>query len=152
PTNAAERVRLYGDDDRCRAQVFRAVFRDGYSCERCGDRDYRWLPRYHLECCGCQSRRSLLTGTIFEQTKKTLIEWFKVMDYLRRHAVTASRLAERFDFNYKTALLWLDKLRIVMGGMITKTRPTPVDEPRRLSRFERLLEERRGTLVMNWHR
>jgi hypothetical protein len=154
PADAVERAQLFGDDDRCRGQVFCVRFPDGFLCDRCDSREYSWLERYRLKCRSCGARQSLLKGTIFEQTKKKLIEWFKAIDYLRRFNVSSLQLARHFDFNPKTGWLWMQKLRTAMQGAITRSRADAPTAPEgtRLTHAQRGLEARRGGLVLDWRR
>ncbi len=83
----AEFDRLFPNEEACWAYLAARRWPDGVRCARCGnDHVYESKARpWHWQCmkCGPKPRSpyrfSLKTGTIFEETKKPLLEWFKVL-------------------------------------------------------------------------
>lgn len=91
--------KAYGTDEQCRAYILRKRWQDGkVKCSRCGSdrvfqpksRPYHWvcksgaqvIDRKSGEIAECDKRNgyrfSIITGTIFEDTKIPLHIWFKV--------------------------------------------------------------------------
>src|SRR5688572_26162376 len=59
-----------GSDEQCRDYLLKARWPDGFRCERCGHGEACALKtKIVYECTACGKQRSLLAGTIFEQTK-----------------------------------------------------------------------------------
>lgn len=84
--------RRFPDEESARAHLFRLRWRDGkVTCPRCGKPDkvyrrkakagetvsYKWICKDPEECKGYGF--SLTTGTIFEDTKIPLRDWFRVL-------------------------------------------------------------------------
>lgn len=76
---------LFPTDDACKAYLTRRRWPDGVvKCPRCGN-DKLWALKarpFHWQCTQCGPREyrfSVLVGTIFEDTKVGLREWFRVI-------------------------------------------------------------------------
>jgi len=66
-------IERFGTDERCHAYLFQKRWPDGFCCRACGHRQAWRLGRRNIyECAACGQQRSLLKGTIFEQTKLVL--------------------------------------------------------------------------------
>jgi transposase-like protein len=86
----AEFDRLFADEESCRTYLFPRRWPNGVRCVRCqNDHVYESKARpWHWQCkkCGKNNRApyrfSLTTGTIFEETKKPLLMWFKVLHFM----------------------------------------------------------------------
>ena len=77
----------FGDEGRCRDYLARQKWPDGFRCRTCTADRAHYLPsRKTFECAACGHQESLIAGTMFEQTKKPLREWFLAIFY-----VTASK-------------------------------------------------------------
>jgi len=79
--------RLFPNEEACCTYLLARRWPQGVHCPRCGnDHVYASKARpWHWQCmkCGPKPRSpyrfSLKTGTIFEETKKPLLQWFKVL-------------------------------------------------------------------------
>jgi Transposase zinc-ribbon domain len=70
-------IARFGTDEQCRDHLFEARWPGGFRCRTCGHDDAYVLARRNIyECAACGQQHSLLTGTIFEQTKTGLAKWF----------------------------------------------------------------------------
>ena len=77
----------FGDEDQCRDYLARQKWPEGFRCRTCNADRAHYLPsRKTFECAACGHQESLIAGTMFEQTKKPLREWFLAIFY-----VTASK-------------------------------------------------------------
>ena len=77
----------FATDAQCRAYLFAQRWPEGFGCTGCGHGvAYSHRRRLIEECAACGKQHSLLTGTIFEQTKTDLAKWF-----LAIYLVTSSK-------------------------------------------------------------
>jgi transposase-like protein len=70
-----------------------------------------------FQCCGCRRQTSATAGTIFQDTRKPLVMWFRAMWYVtsQKNGVSAMGLQRVLGLgNYETAWTWLHKLRRAM--------------------------------------
>lgn len=70
-----------------------------------------------FQCCSCRSQTSATAGTIFQDTRKPLVMWFRAMWYVtsQKNGVSAMGLQRVLGLgNYETAWTWLHKLRRAM--------------------------------------
>jgi transposase-like protein len=111
-------VARFGTDEQCREHLFKARWPEGFRCRACGHDDAYVLARRNIyECAACGQQHSLLTGTIFEQTKTDLAKWFLAI-YLvtsSKGGISAMELQRQMGFgSYQTAWSWLHKIRKAM--------------------------------------
>ena len=70
-----------------------------------------------LECRKCGHQTSVTAGTIFQDTRKPLVDWFRAMYWVTTQKNGASALGLQMVLglgSYKTAWTWLHKLRRAM--------------------------------------
>ena len=70
-----------------------------------------------LQCCTCRRQTSVTAGTIFQDTRKPLVLWFRAMWYVTSQKNGASALGVQRVLglgSYETAWTWLQKLRRAM--------------------------------------
>ena len=70
-----------------------------------------------FQCCGCRRQTSATAGTIFQDTRKPLVMWFRAMWYVtsQKHGASALGLQRVLGLgSYETAWTWLHKLRRAM--------------------------------------
>jgi transposase-like protein len=111
-------IARFGTDEQCRDHLFEARWPGGFRCRTCGhDEAYVLARRNIYECAACGQQHSLLTGTIFEQTKTGLAKWFLAI-YLvtsSKGGISAMELQRQMGFgSYQTAWSWLHKIRRAM--------------------------------------
>lgn len=111
-------IARFGSDEQCRDYLFRQRWPDGFRCRACGQGEAYALGRRNIyECAACGQQHSLLTGTIFEQTKTGLARWFLAI-YLvtsSKGGIAATELQRQMGFgSYQTAWSWLHKIRRAM--------------------------------------
>jgi transposase-like protein len=123
-----------GTDERCHAYLFQKRWPDGFCCRACGHRQAWRLGRRNIyECAACGQQHSLLTGTIFEQTKTGLAKWFLAI-YLvsaSKGGISALELQRQMGFgSYQTAWTWRHKIRraMVRPGRAALTAQVEADE------------------------
>lgn len=125
--------RRFASAEACRAYLVRLRWPEGVRCLRC--QSVRVWPasrgRYHCATCGFQT--TVLTGTIFQDTKQDLRLWFRAMWYVtnQKSGVSALGLQRTLGLgSYQTAWTWLQKLRTAMvrPGRERLTEEVEVDE------------------------
>jgi transposase-like protein len=114
-------IARFGTDEQCRDHLFKARWPEGFRCRACGHDDAYVLARRNIyECAACGQQHSLLTGTIFEQTKTDLAKWFLAI-YLvtsSKGGISAMELQRQMGFgSYQTAWSWLHKIRRAHAGL-----------------------------------
>jgi transposase-like protein len=119
PPDLPSFVARFGSDEQCHDYLFGQRWPDGFACRACGhQRAWRLRRRRHLyECAVCGQQHSLLTGTVFEQTKTGLARWFLAIDLVssRKGGISAVELQRQLGLrSYQTAWTWLHKLRRAM--------------------------------------
>lgn len=108
----------YPDDGACFAYLERKKWPKGYTCERCGAREYyRIRMGRFVQCKGCGRQESVVSGTMFEKSKVPIRKWFWAIWFITQDkgGVSSVRLAKHIGVSQITAWRMLHKLRKVMG-------------------------------------
>lgn len=117
PRTLSDLEARFSTEDACRAYLFQLRWPDGFACDRCGGRTCWLASRGRVVCTGCQRQLSITAGTIFQDTKKPLVTWFRVIWLVTSQKTGASALNLQRVLglgSYKTAWAWLHKLRRAM--------------------------------------
>ena len=123
----------FGTEESCRNYLFNLKYKNGYRCEKCGGTEYRMEEGIVVRCKYCRNKHSLMSGTIFQDTHKPLSLWFRAMWWVtsQKSGTSALGLQRMLGIgSYKTAWLWLHKLRTAMArpGRDTLKGTVEVDE------------------------
>jgi hypothetical protein len=73
-----------------------------------------------MYCKICGHQNSLRTGTIFQDTKKPLMLWYRAIYLIsfQKTGISAKNLQQQLGFgSYQTAWTWLHKIRSAMRRM-----------------------------------
>jgi len=119
PSTEAEFRGRFADEDQCRAYLARWKWPEGFRCGHCGGKTAYFLPskRVVYECAGCGHQVSVIVGTIFEQSKKPLVLWFRAIFEVTasKQGISAAELQRKLGLgSYQTAWSWLTKIRTAM--------------------------------------
>jgi transposase-like protein len=117
PRDLTEFEARFATESACRDYLFRLRWPDGFRCPRCGAAKAWLLRSVLLECAACRYQTSVTAGTIFQDTRKPLILWFRAMWWVTSQKNGASALGLQRVLgmgSYKTAWTWLHKLRRAM--------------------------------------
>jgi transposase-like protein len=117
PRTLTEFEERFSSEDACREYLRTLRWPDGFSCPRCNF--YRaWSTDRNLYVCKqCGMHVSLLAGTIFQDTKKPLVMWFRAIWHVtsQKYGANALGIQRIMGFgSYRTAWSWLHKLRRAM--------------------------------------
>jgi transposase-like protein len=117
PRNLLEFEAHFGNEAACREYLFRLRWPEGFRCPRCGSSKAWPLRSMLLQCADCGYQISVTAGTIFQDTRKPLMLWFRAMWWVTSQKNGASALGLQRVLglgSYKTAWMWLHKLRRAM--------------------------------------
>ena len=133
PRNLREFDSQFATERACRDYLFRVRWPEGFRCPRCAGGQYWPVRSVLLECAECGHQTSVTAGTIFQDTRKPLADWFRAMYWVTTQKNGASALGLQRVLglgSYKTAWTWLHKLRraMVRPGRDRLTGRVEVDE------------------------
>ena len=133
PRNINELEARFSTEEACRAYLFRLRWPEGFRCPRCRGSKAWPFRSVRLECGDCGHQTSVTAGTIFQDTRKPLVLWFRTMWWVtsQKNGTSALGLQRVLGLgSYKTAWTWLHKLRraMVRPGRDRLTGRIEVDE------------------------
>ncbi|MFZ0559054.1 MAG: IS1595 family transposase [Methylovirgula sp.] len=145
----AQFEKLFPDQDACKAYLRARRWPEGVRCPRCGNPAVYDLAsrKWHWQCEKCAPdgyRFSVLVGTIFENTNKSLREWFRVIHLMltSKKGMSALQIQRYMGFgSYKTA--W---------EMCHKVRTALIEAPEKLGGIVEVDETFIGGLAKNRHK
>ncbi|HLH88104.1 MAG TPA: IS1595 family transposase [Xanthobacteraceae bacterium] len=112
-----------GDDAACLSYLVARRWPEGVRCPRCGNADLYDASSYkpfHWQCRECDPngyRFSAIAGTIFENTKKPLRDWFRVAHFMlaSKKGMSALQIQRMMGFgSYETAHSMCHKIRAAL--------------------------------------
>lgn len=107
----------FSTEEACREYLFLLRWPNGFQCPRCKHNKFWVKIRGTYECTSCRCQTSVTAGTIFQDTKKPLRIWFRAIWHIttQKYGANALGLQRILGFgSYRTAWLWLHKLRRAM--------------------------------------
>lgn len=111
---------MFPDEESCLDYLCMIRWPYGYQCIRCGDKDALKLGRGLYRCKSCKYEGSVIVGTLFQDTHKSLRLWFQAIWYYvvnQKNGVSVLGLQKAIGLGgYHTAWEWLHKLRRAMVG------------------------------------
>jgi transposase-like protein len=111
------------DEEACQRYLIARRWPDGVHCPRCGNTDLYDASSYkpfHWQCRECAPqgyRFSCMTGTIFENTKKPLRDWYRVahLMFASKKGMSALQIQRMLGFgSYNTAHMMCHKIRAAL--------------------------------------
>jgi len=117
PRTIQEFEKRFSTEDACRAYLVALRWPDGFRCPQCQGSKAVLVRDTLFQCCGCRRQTSPTAGTIFQDTRKPLVMWFRAMWYVTSQKNGASALGLQRVLglaSYETAWTWLHKLRRAM--------------------------------------
>jgi len=113
----AELEQRFATEGACRAYLARLRWPTGFCCPQCTTSGSWTTTRCLLMCRRCGYQASVTAGTIFHRTRLPLQDWFRAMWWMtdQKHRPSALGLQRLLGLgSYRTAWLWLQKLRHAM--------------------------------------
>ena len=114
----ADFIRQYGTEAKCYRALYKARWPQGFRCACCQHRSrsrFRREGRVYYQCRACRHQTTLVSGTMFENTKLPLTAWFLAMHLLTatKTNLSALELKRHLGVNYKAA--WRLKHKIMQA-------------------------------------
>jgi transposase-like protein len=104
----------YGTENQCAQALFKWRWPKGFKCSDCGCDKYCFLKRRKLyQCNKCHHQTSLISGTIFEQTKLPLSTWFLAIYLITQSKTGLSALALKREIGVSYNTAWSMKHKIM---------------------------------------
>jgi len=117
PKTLLELERRFADEESCRDYLFALRWPRGFVCPSCGG-GKAWKMSRGLWLCGtCRHQTSVTAGTVFQDTRRSLVLWFRAMWHVtsQKNGASALGLMRVLGLgSYETAWTWLHKLRRAM--------------------------------------
>jgi len=107
----------FSTEESCRAYLVKLRWPDGFRCPRCQGSKTVVVRATLFQCCACRRQTSATAGTIFQDTRKPLVMWYRAMWYVtsQKNGASAMGLQRVLGLgSYETAWTWLHKLRRAM--------------------------------------
>jgi len=117
PINLMEFDARFHSEQACREYLATIRWSDGFRCPKC-NHHRAWLTARKLyHWAACEHETSLTAGTVFQDTRKPLMMWFRAMWFItsQQNGASAMGLKEALGLRSdQTAWTWLPKLRRAM--------------------------------------
>lgn len=118
PRTLAEIEERFSSETSCREYLRQLRWPGGFRCPACdGARAWPTGRGGLMECASCHRQTSETAGTVFQDTRKPLVLWFRAMWWVTSQKPGASALGIQRTMglgSYRTAWTWLHKLRRAM--------------------------------------
>lgn len=117
PRTVEEFEHRFATEDACRAYLEALRWPDGFRCPACQGESAVLVRTGLYQCRSCRRQTSATAGTIFQDTRKPLVQWLRAMWYVTSQKNGASALGLQRVLglgSYETAWTWLHKLRRAM--------------------------------------
>lgn len=117
PRSLSEFEARFDTEQACRDYLFQLRWPEGFRCPRCGGGHFGPVRSVLMQCQHCGHQTSVTAGTIFQDTRKPLVDWFRAMYWLvsQKNGASALGLQRVLGLgSYKTAWTWLHKFRRAM--------------------------------------
>lgn len=117
PTTLLDFERRFANEAACREYLAQLRWPGGFVCRKCGGTSAWQTDRGRWRCHACRLDTSVMAGTVFQDSKLSLMLWFRAMWYITSQKYGASALGVQRMLglpSYKTAWALLHKLRHAM--------------------------------------
>lgn len=117
PRTQIEMEAWFSTEKDCRDYITQLRWPKGFICPRCGAGKGWPTKRNLIMCASCGYQTSILVGTIFQDTHKPLMMWFRTIWWITSQKTGTSALGLQQVLglgSYRTAWAWLHKLRRAM--------------------------------------
>lgn len=111
-------VTYFKDNDTCKSFLVNQRWADGdYVCPYCGQHHCYKRGDGNFRCPNCLKNFSVLVGTIFENTKISLVKWFMAMYLISSHkkGISSHQLSRDINVTQKSAWYILHKVRTLFS-------------------------------------
>ncbi len=110
-----ELVRYYADEENCKKLLAQQRWGDKPACPHCGNAGKIYVTNRGYKCGEklCHKKFTVITGTIFENTKIPLNKWFEAIFTIAAHkkGISSHQLARDIAVSQRTAWFILHRVR-----------------------------------------
>lgn len=106
----------FNSEEKCKQVIIESRWSDGdVVCPYCGEHHCSNRTDGRFRCKKCRKNFSCLVGTIFENTKLSLIKWFVAMYLISSHkkGISSYQLSRDINVTQSTAWYMLQKIRLL---------------------------------------
>jgi transposase-like protein len=117
PMTFTEFTTKFSNEQQCREYLYELRWKDGFVCPKCGNNKCWAIGKCLYECSSCGHQTSVIAGTIFQDTRKPLRDWFTAIWWVttQKNGASALGLQQILGLkSYQTAWTWLHKIRTAM--------------------------------------
>lgn len=117
PKDLLEFEHWFRTEADCLTYVIKLRWPDGFLCPYCGSIESWQLGSGRYKCRSCRRETSVLAGTLFQDSRKSLVFWFRALWHVtnQKNGANAMSLQRALGLgSYATAWLWLHKMRRAM--------------------------------------
>jgi transposase-like protein len=118
PMTFDEFIKRFMTEEQCREYLYHLRWPEGFVCPKCKEPTKVWPKGDNLyECSKCGRQSSVIAGTIFQDTRKSLRNWFTAIWWVttQKNGASAAGLQQVLGLgSYQTAWTWLHKIRTAM--------------------------------------
>jgi len=108
----------FSTEEQCRAYLKELRWPSGFVCPKCKQTVKAWpIGELLYKCSACSNKTSVIAGTIFQDTRKPLKDWFTAIWWVttQKNGASAMGLQQVLGLkSYTTAWTWLHKIRVAM--------------------------------------
>lgn len=125
-----ELAERFGSEQACRAVLAELRWPDGVKCPRCeSERRAYDSERYVWDCYSCGYQFSVMSGTIFHDTKLPLRKWLMAVLLMveAKKGISANQMKRTLGLSYKTAWYLCHRIRHAMAQVHADRLPGPVE-------------------------
>ena len=113
-----EFIKQFATEEQCRDYLYHLRWPEGFVCPKCKEQTKAWLKARNVyECSLCRHQTSVIAGTVFQDTRKSLRAWFIAIWWVttQKNGASATGLQQVLGLgSYQTAWTWLHKIRTAM--------------------------------------
>lgn len=117
PRTQREFEARFGTEEACRAYLVQLRWPEGFRCPKCGHAKAWPVRALRFQCAACGRQTSVTAGTVLQDTRTPLAQWFRAMWLVasQKTGTSARTLQQLLGLgSYQTAWVWLHKLRRAM--------------------------------------
>ncbi len=113
----------FHSEKRCREVLAELRWPGGVACPRCEGKKHTYdSERYVYDCYSCSYQFSVLSGTIFHDTKLPIRKWFMAVLFIveSKNGISANQMKRILGVSYKTAWYLCHRIRAAMKDANTR--------------------------------
>jgi len=106
PMTFREFINRFSTEEQCRKYLYDLRFPGGFVCPKCSNMKAWKIGDTLFECSECGRQTSVIAGTIFQDTRKPLVDWFTAIWWVttQKNGASAKGLQRVLGLlKYKTA-------------------------------------------------